>query len=124
MMNVLFVSNHQAVQEDSTGGAVCLARGTQNSVTAELHVNQETSGATSADMPGNSTSHDVREPCCSKGKTYPLLSELAISYLCVQASSTPSERVLSTAGDTICPEHSRILPEKADMIIVLNKNCS
>ncbi|KAK7143492.1 hypothetical protein R3I93_014602 [Phoxinus phoxinus] len=54
--------------------------------------------------------------------TYPLLSNLAFSYLCVQAS-TPSERVFSTAGDTICPERSRILPEKADMIIFLNKNC-
>ncbi|XP_030263766.1 zinc finger BED domain-containing protein 1-like [Sparus aurata] len=56
-------------------------------------------------------------------KTYPLLSDLAFSYLCVQASSTPSERVFSIAGDTICPERSRILPEKADMIIFLNKNC-
>ena len=50
-------------------------------------------------------------------KTYPLLSDLAFSYLCIQASSTPSERLFSTAGDTICPERSRILPEKADMII-------
>ncbi|KAK5933433.1 hypothetical protein CgunFtcFv8_013916 [Champsocephalus gunnari] len=40
----------------------------------------------------------------------------------VMASSTPSERVFSTAGDTICPERSRILPEKADMLICLNKN--
>ena len=39
--------------------------------------------------------------------TYPLLSEVAFSYMCVQASSTPSERV------------SRILPEKADMLIFL-----
>ncbi|KAK0131561.1 Zinc finger BED domain-containing protein 1 [Merluccius polli] len=56
-------------------------------------------------------------------KSYPLLADLAFSYLCVQASSTPSERVFSTAGDTICPERARILPEKADMIIFLNKNC-
>ncbi|XP_061762007.1 E3 SUMO-protein ligase ZBED1-like [Nerophis ophidion] len=56
-------------------------------------------------------------------KTYPLLSDLAFSYLCVQASSTDSERVFSTAGDTICPERSRILPEKAEMVIFLNKNC-
>ena len=59
----------------------------------------------------------------SQQKTYPLLSDLAFSYLCVKASSTPSERKFSTAGDAICPERSRILPEKADMIIFLNKNC-
>ncbi|RVE66573.1 hypothetical protein OJAV_G00108960 [Oryzias javanicus] len=59
----------------------------------------------------------------SKRETLPLLSELAESFLCVQASSTPSERVFSTAGDTISPERSRILPEKADMLIFLQKNC-
>ena len=58
-----------------------------------------------------------------KRDTLPLLSGLAESYLCVQASSTPSERVFSTAGDTISPERSRILPEKADMLIFLHKNC-
>ncbi|KAF3858797.1 hypothetical protein F7725_011998 [Dissostichus mawsoni] len=55
--------------------------------------------------------------------TYPCLSDMAFSYLCVQASSTPSERVFSTAGDTICAERSRILPEKADMLVFLKKNC-
>lgn len=54
---------------------------------------------------------------------YPHLSELALSYLYTQASSTPSERVFSTSGDTISPERSRILPEKADMLIVFQKNC-
>lgn len=42
--------------------------------------------------------------------------------MCSQASSTPSERVFSTAGDTISQERSRILPEKADMLIFLQKN--
>ncbi|XP_056287594.1 E3 SUMO-protein ligase ZBED1-like [Pseudoliparis swirei] len=58
-----------------------------------------------------------------KRDTLSLLSGLAESYLCVQASSSPSERVFSTAGDTISPERSRILPEKADMLIFLHKNC-
>uniref|UniRef100_UPI003AAE61F4 E3 SUMO-protein ligase ZBED1-like n=1 Tax=Centroberyx gerrardi TaxID=166262 RepID=UPI003AAE61F4 len=58
-----------------------------------------------------------------KRDTLPLLSDLAQTYLCVQASSIPSERVFSTAGDTISPERSRILPEKADMLIFLQKNC-
>ncbi|XP_049437749.1 E3 SUMO-protein ligase ZBED1-like [Epinephelus fuscoguttatus] len=59
----------------------------------------------------------------NKRDTLPLLSGLAERFLCVQASSTPSERVFSTAGDTISPERSRILPEKADMLIFLQKNC-
>ncbi|XP_030192974.1 zinc finger BED domain-containing protein 1-like isoform X1 [Gadus morhua] len=69
------------------------------------------------------TSSDPAAWFWTQTQTYPLLSCLAFSYLCVQASSTPSERVISTAGNTICAERSRLLPEKADMIIFLNKNC-
>ncbi len=51
-----------------------------------------------------------------------LLTTIATSYLCAQASSTPSERVFSTAGNTISQERSRLLPEKANMLIFLQKN--
>ncbi len=44
-----------------------------------------------------------------------LLTTIATSYLCAQASSTPSERVFSTAGNTISQERSRLLPEKANI---------
>ncbi|XP_078017009.1 E3 SUMO-protein ligase ZBED1-like [Epinephelus lanceolatus] len=53
----------------------------------------------------------------------PLLFIIATGYLCTQASSTPSERVFSTAGNTISQERSRLLPEKVDMLIFLQKNC-
>lgn len=69
------------------------------------------------------TSDDPAAWWWNQRMTYPLMSNMAFSYLCVQASSTPSERVFSTAGDTICAERSRILPEKADMLIFLKKNC-
>ncbi|XP_015241853.1 PREDICTED: zinc finger BED domain-containing protein 1-like [Cyprinodon variegatus] len=55
--------------------------------------------------------------------TMPMLSNLATRYLCVQASSTPSERTFSTAGDTISQERACLSPEKADMLIFLKKNC-
>lgn len=58
-----------------------------------------------------------------KRATLPLLTNIATSYLCAQASSTPSERVFSTAGNTISQERSRLLPEKANMLIFLQKNC-
>ena len=48
--------------------------------------------------------------------TLPELSVLAEKYLYVQASSNPSERVFSTAGDTPSPERSCILPKRANMI--------
>ncbi|XP_057703650.1 E3 SUMO-protein ligase ZBED1-like isoform X2 [Corythoichthys intestinalis] len=75
------------------------------------------------EMPPAVLSQDPAAWWWNERQTFPLMSDLAFSYLCVQASSTPSERVFSTAGDTICPERSWLLPEKADMLIFLNKNC-
>jgi hypothetical protein len=57
-----------------------------------------------------------------KRATLPLLTNIATSYLCAQAS-TPCRRVFSTAGNTISQERSRLLPEKANMLIFLQKNC-
>ena len=74
-------------------------------------------------MPPKLVSDDPAKWWWDNRSTYPSLSEVAIPYLCVQASSTPSERVFSTAGDTICAERARILPGKADMLIFLNRNC-
>lgn len=87
----------------------------QHQIETELKMYQE--------MPPLLMSDDPAAWWWNNRTTYPSLSEVAFSYLCVQASSTPSERVFSTAGDTICAERSRILPEKADMLIFLNKNC-
>ncbi|XP_070409498.1 zinc finger BED domain-containing protein 4-like [Nothobranchius furzeri] len=55
----------------------------------------------------------------SKRDTLPNLSALSNTYLCVPASSTPSERVFSCAGHAISQERCRILPEKANMVIFL-----
>lgn len=46
----------------------------------------------------------------------PVLANIAPKYLCVQASSTPSERVSHSA------ERASISPEKADMLLFLKKN--
>jgi len=57
----------------------------------------------------------------SHEKAYPRLSLLARKYLCLNATSTPSERVFSTAGDVIDEKRSRLLSDNADSIIFLNK---
>ncbi|XP_056282746.1 E3 SUMO-protein ligase ZBED1-like isoform X2 [Pseudoliparis swirei] len=69
------------------------------------------------------TSEDPVHWWWRKKETFPVLSQLSTTYLCVQASSTPSERVFSTAGNTLSKERSRLLPEKVNMLIFLNKNC-
>lgn len=51
----------------------------------------------------------------------PMLPDLATMYLCVQASSTPSERTLSTAGGTISQERACLCLEKADIDVDLSE---
>lgn len=53
---------------------------------------------------------------------YPNLSKLAKCYLPVQATSVPSERVFSTAGDLITAERNALAPENVNKLIFLKKN--
>ena len=53
---------------------------------------------------------------------FPNLSKLAKKYLCVPASSVPSERVFSTAGNLINKRRASLAPDNVDMLIFLNKN--
>ncbi len=53
---------------------------------------------------------------------FPILSSMALKYLCAQASSVASERVFSTAGDIVTAERSCIDPDNVNMLIFLKKN--
>ena len=53
---------------------------------------------------------------------YPMLSELARKYLCIPATSSPSERVFSTAGNVVTCDRSCLKPAKVDMLVFLAKN--
>ena len=53
---------------------------------------------------------------------FPRLSILAKKYLCIPASSTPSERIFSLCGTLVSKKRSRLSPSKVGLLVFLNKN--
>ena len=86
-------------------------------------VDQQPDGLVEGEAPGDGGGGRIEGWWWGKRNSLPILSGFSDRYMCVQASSTPSERVFSCAGHAISQERSRILPEKANMLIFLQKNC-
>jgi len=55
-------------------------------------------------------------------KSYPLVAEIARRLLAIPATSVPSERLFSKAGDVITKKRNRLDPTKADRVIFLMEN--
>ncbi|KAL3995876.1 N-acetyltransferase 8 [Sarotherodon galilaeus] len=53
---------------------------------------------------------------------FPRLCKMARKYLCVPATSAPSERLFSTGGNIVTCTRSSLKPAKVDMLVFLAKN--
>jgi len=53
---------------------------------------------------------------------YPLLSKMAQRYLCIPATSVPSERVFSAAGHIVNQKRACLFPENVRMLVFLAEN--
>ena len=57
-----------------------------------------------------------------RGRDFPLLSQFARRYLAIQASSAPSERLFSKAGQIVTPQRAQLKPDKANVLVFLAEN--
>jgi hypothetical protein len=55
---------------------------------------------------------------------FPILSKLARIYLPIPATSTPSERLFSCAGNLLMAKRTRLNPELFNRLMFLKKNTS
>ncbi len=51
---------------------------------------------------------------------YKLIAVLAAQFLCISATSAPSEHVFSAAGLTIAKDRARLSPENANELVFLH----
>ena len=50
------------------------------------------------------------------------LAKVARSWLCIPATSTPSERLFSKAGSVVSKKRNSLKPKNVDVILFLNSN--
>ncbi len=60
--------------------------------------------------------------CKAHKEQYPRWSSLARKYLCIPATSSPSERVFSTGGNIVSCRRSTLKPQNVDRLVFLAKN--
>nr|CAH7714552.1 unnamed protein product [Callosobruchus chinensis] len=58
----------------------------------------------------------------ARGLLYPQLADLVKKYLCVMATSVPSERIFSKSGQILSEKRSTIKPKRMEKILFLNAN--
>lgn len=58
----------------------------------------------------------------SNGSQFPMLQRVARKYLTVNATSTPSERLFSYAGNIVSKKRNCLRPDKVDMLTCLAYN--
>ena len=59
---------------------------------------------------------------CAHSCVFPNISKLARKYLCIVATSVPSEQVFSTAGNIVSVKRASLLPENVNKLVFLHDN--
>ncbi|CAF1024858.1 unnamed protein product [Didymodactylos carnosus] len=97
-----------------------------SSVLSQLITRQRSS--TSSELTEYLAENELRQQTCplvwwgQNKSRFPTIAKIARKYLCVPATSTPSERVFSISGIITSDRRSRLSPDCVNSAIFLNKN--
>ena len=82
----------------------------------------ELTGCSAEQKAGKVEIADTLERWNAHKNSYPELTLLARIYLAIPASEVKSERLFSTAGNTITPKRSTLEPDFAERLLFMHQN--
>lgn len=94
----------------------------QNRATSENETVREKVQSEVMSLPTINTDADPLACWKTHAEEMPLLANVARKYLCIPATSVPSERVFSTSGHILSPQRARLSPENLNMQTFLHHN--
>ena len=68
------------------------------------------------------TSVDILQFWSENEKRLPILARTVRKYMCIQASSSSSERTFSASGNIVTPRRNKLDPENVNMLVYLKEN--
>jgi len=137
LYNMLLTRRHESSSSTTTAGTmnVALAVAAASSATSDLIRRVYSVSQTEQqrgfldeleDFIRDSTSTDLSlcplEWWKANATRYPRIERLAAELFCIPATSCPSERVFSTAGNVVNKKRAQLSPEHAEMLVFLYEN--
>ena len=75
-----------------------------------------------ASLPTVKTCFDVLNWWREHENQLPILASIVRKYMCIQASSSSSERTFSSSGNIVTPRRNKLDPENVNMLVYLKEN--
>ena len=97
-----------------TQGSEPAATGSAESPTTELNLYMS--------IPKSSATIDILQFWHAHEKQFPSLARVVKKYMCIQASSSSSERTFSASGNIVTPKRNKLDPENVNLLVYLKEN--
>ena len=97
-----------------TQGSAPTAGAAESPMTTELNLYMS--------IPKSSATIDILQFWHAHEKQFPSLAKVVKKYMCIQASSSSSERTFSASGNIVTPKRNKLDPENVNLLVYLKEN--